>query len=283
MPSNATESSDSSALPNQTVWDNSSDPNFVDYYEQQSLLPETVQRFTQLRDRALQLISASRQRTDAGPLHVADIGCGTGTQARLWAEQGHRVYGLDVNAPLIEIAKRRAHKEGLEIKFDVGSATELPYPDASMDIALLPELLEHVADWQGCLNEAVRVLKPGGLLYVSTTNWICPLQDEFNLPLYSWYPGFLKRRYERLAVTTRPEIANYCKYPAVNWFSYYALASYLKPHGFRCLDRFDAIGTENLGTLEKLVIGLIRTLPPLRFIGQVLTPGSRIFAFKNKV
>lgn len=287
MPGDATESSDSSACQSQTDWDHSSAPNFVDYYEQQSLLPETVLRFTQLRDRALQLISASPRRTEAettetDPLHVADIGCGTGTQARLWAKLGHRVYGLDVNAPLIEIAERRAHKERLEIQFDVGSATELPYPDASMDVALLPELLEHVADWQGCLNEAIRILKPGGLLYLSTTNWLCPLQDEFNLPLYSWYPGFLKRRYERLAVTTRPEIANYCKYPAVNWFSYYALAAYLRPRGFRCLDRFDAIDAENLGQLEKLAIGLIRTLPPLRFIAQALTPGSRIFAFKNK-
>lgn len=282
MPGDATESGDSSACQSQTDWDHSSDPNFVGYYEQQSLLPETVQRFTQLRDRALQLIGGSRQRMEAGPLQVADIGCGTGTQARLWAELGHRVYGLDVNAPLIEIAERRARKAGLAIQFDVGSATELPYPDASMDVALLPELLEHVADWQGCLDEAIRILKPEGLLYVSTTNWLCPLQDEFNLPLYSWYPGFLKRRYERLAVTSRPEIANYCKYPAVNWFSYYALAAYLGPRGFRCLDRFDAIDTENLGLPGRLAIGLLRRLPPLHFIGQVLTPGSRIFAFKNK-
>lgn len=282
MPGDATESGDSSACQSQTDWDHSSDPNFVGYYEQQSLLPETVQRFTQLRDRALQLIGGSRQRMEAGPLQVADIGCGTGTQARLWAELGHRVYGLDVNAPLIEIAERRARKAGLAIQFDVGSATELPYPDASMDVALLPELLEHVADWQGCLDEAIRILKPEGLLYVSTTNWLCPLQDEFNLPLYSWYPGFLKRRYERLAVTSRPEIANYCKYPAVNWFSYYALAAYLGPRGFRCLDRFDAIDAENLGLPGRLAIGLLRRLPPLHFIGQVLTPGSRIFAFKNK-
>jgi 2-polyprenyl-3-methyl-5-hydroxy-6-metoxy-1,4-benzoquinol methylase len=55
-----------------------------------------------------------------------------------------------------------------------------------MDVCLLPELLEHVADWQSCLNEAARVLRPGGLLYLSTTNVLCPRQQEFNLPLYSF-------------------------------------------------------------------------------------------------
>ena len=88
-----------------------------------------------------------------------------------------------------------------------------------MDVALLPELLEHVANWQDCLNEAARIVKPGGLLYLSTTSWLCPMQQEFNLPLYSWYPGFLKRKYERLAVTTRPEIANHCKYPCLLYTS----------------------------------------------------------------
>jgi 2-polyprenyl-6-hydroxyphenyl methylase/3-demethylubiquinone-9 3-methyltransferase len=194
---------------------------------------------------------------------------------------GHKVYGIDVNLALIEIARTRATEDGFAIEFDVGSATELPYPDASMDVALLPELLEHVADWQLCLREAMRILKPGGYLYVSTTNWLCPVQSEFNLPLYSWYPGFLKRRYEKLAVTTRPELANYCKYPAVNWFSYYSLSKFLTSQDFRCLDRFDMMDTEMSGTPVRLAVRLLRALPPLRFIGQLFTSGSIVFAIKN--
>ncbi len=233
-----------------------------------------------VRDKALWLLEAAHGIAGS-VLEVADIGCGAGTQCRLWAKLGHRVHGLDVNAPLIEVAKKRASEEGLDIELDVGSATELPYPDSSMDVALLPELLEHVANWQDCLNEAVRILKPGGLLYLSTTNWLCPRQQEFNLPMYSWYPGFLKRKYELLAVSTRPEIANHCKYPAVNWFSFYSLANYLETRGFRCLDRFDMVDTENKGALSKLAVALIRSIPPLRFLGHVLTPGSIVFAFKE--
>lgn len=265
---------------NQMTWDHSSDQNFVDYYEQQSLTPETVQRFTLVRDKALWLLDSLRH-SDASGLQVADIGCNTGTQSQLWAKLGHQVFGLDINAQLVEIAKRRAEETSMDIHFDVGSATELPYTDASMDVVLLPELLEHVAEWQSCLDEAVRVLKPGGLLYLSTTNWLCPIQQEFNLPMYSWYPGFLKRRYERLAVTTRPEIANYCRYPAVNWFSFYSLAAYLKKHGIRSLDRFDMIDARKQGTPVKLVLSLVKAIPPLRFIGHVLTPYSIVFAVKE--
>ena len=262
-----------------TSWDHSSDPGFLDYYEQQSLSPETIERFSIVRDKALRLMATARGYSGQA-LQVADIGCGSGTQCRLWAELGHRVHGLDVNAPLIELARRRAAEDRLAIVFDVGSATELPYADASMDVVLLPELLEHVADWQGCLNEAVRILKPGGLLYLSTTSWLCPVQDEFNLPLYSWYPGFIKRRYERLACTTRPEIANDCRYPAVNWFSCYGLARFLKARGFHCLDRFDMVDSEDLGGLGRVALALIRSISPLRFVGHVLTSGSTLFAVK---
>ncbi len=104
----------------------------------------TVQHFTRIRDRSLQLL-AKCNGNSATELNVADIGCGPGTQAQLWAERGHKVFGLDVNAPLIEIARQRAEDAGLSINYDIGSATELPYPDASMDVALLPEL-EHVPD-----------------------------------------------------------------------------------------------------------------------------------------
>ena len=268
--------------PPKTAGEHSSDQRFIDYYARESLSKATLDRFARLRDNLLRLPATTLHRDDPdGKLHVADIGCGTGTQSRLWAELGHKAYGLDINAALIEIAKARAGKNGMTIQFDVGSATKLPYPDASMNVALLPELLEHVADWHSCIDEAIRIVKVGGLVYLSTTNWLCPIQQEFTLPLYSWYPGFLKRHFERLAVTTRAEIVNYCKYPAVNWFSFYSLSAYMKKRGFRCLDRFDMVNTDNLGAVGKLIITLIRALPPLRFVGQVLTTGTIVFAIKN--
>jgi 2-polyprenyl-6-hydroxyphenyl methylase/3-demethylubiquinone-9 3-methyltransferase len=216
-------------------------------------------------------------------LDVADIGCGAGTQCRLWAERGHRVFGLDVNEPLIRLAEKRAAEQGVNIKFEVGTATALPWADQTMDVCLVPELLEHVADWQSCVKEAARVLRPGGLLYLSTTNILCPKQQEFNLLLYSWYPGPLKRYCERLAVTTRPAIANYAKYPAVHWFSFYGLRDFLEPLGFRCLDRFDLIDIAEKGGFAQFMVTVLRGIPLLRFLGQMATPSTYLVAVKSAV
>jgi 2-polyprenyl-3-methyl-5-hydroxy-6-metoxy-1,4-benzoquinol methylase len=103
-----------------------------------------------------------------------------------------------------------------------------------MHVCLLPELLEHVVEWMACLKETARILRPGGVLFLSTTNKLCPSQQEFSLPLYSWYPRPLKRHFEKLAVTKRPELENFARYPAVNWFSFYSLRSELSRLGFDC-------------------------------------------------
>jgi 2-polyprenyl-6-hydroxyphenyl methylase/3-demethylubiquinone-9 3-methyltransferase len=264
--------------PQQQEWDTGTHPDFYRHYEQYSVSPASLARFEGIRDAIL--LALVRTGAPMDPLDVLDIGCNAGTQARFWTDKGHRYVGVDINAPLVELARQRAAAEGLEARFEVGSATELPYPDGSFDVCIMPELLEHVAAWRDCLDEAVRVLRPGGVLYLSTSNWLCPHQQEFNLPLYSWYPPFLKRYYERRAMTDRPELANYAKYPAVNWFSVYRLRAYLEPQGFSCLDRFDLVDTADKGTAARLVLGMLRGLPPLRLLGHMLTPYTILVARK---
>jgi SAM-dependent methyltransferase len=180
---------------------------------------------------------------------------------------------LTSTSPLVELARRRSLESGLSIHFDVGSATKLPFSDESMDVCLLPELLEHVEDWQACLREAARVLKPGGVLYLSTTNVLCPKQEEFNLPMYSWYPGFLKRKYERLAVTTKPELANFARYPAVHWFSFYGLSSFLSAYKIRCHDRFEMLNTDKMGIVPRTAVSLVRALAAVTVFGTRSYPG----------
>lgn len=259
-------------------WDHGSHQSFYEYYASESQSEATRQRFRGIQAAVLRVAA---QTGIAAPFDVADIGCGAGTQSRLWAESGHRVFGVDVNEPLIRLAEKRAAEEGVSIKFEVGTATKLPWADRSMDVCLVPELLEHVADWQSCVKEAVRILRLGGLLYISTTNVLCPKQQEFNLPLYSWYPGKLKRYCERLAVTTHPAIANYAKYPAVNWFSFYGLRDYLEPLGFHCFDRFDLIDTAGKGRFARSVVTALRGIPLLRFLGHLATPSTYLVAAKS--
>ncbi|MBK1692155.1 class I SAM-dependent methyltransferase [Ectothiorhodospira mobilis] len=257
-------------------WQTRTHQAFVDYYARQSLSAAAFDRSRRLRDKLLRFAPARE-----GPLHVADIGSNAGTQARVWAELGHRVYGVEINADLVRIAQERMAGEGLPVWFHLGSATALPFRDASMDVCIAPELLEHVPPWETCLDEFVRVLRPGGVLFLSTTNRLCPVQDEFNLPLYSWYPAPLKRRFEHLAVTSRPELANHAAYPAVNWFTPGQLRRALAERGMRGLDRFDALAAD--GGLRGAVARAVRLLPPLRWMGYLLTPGTTLIALKEPV
>jgi ubiquinone/menaquinone biosynthesis C-methylase UbiE len=261
--------------PSGNGWDTGSHEEFLQYYAQQSLSPSTMARFRAARDTLLRVYGGE---APPGGLNVLDVGCGAGAQAMLWTEHGHRYHGLDINEPLIQLARQRAAEQSLTARFDVGTATALPCESASVDICLLPELLEHVADWRGCVDEAIRVMRPGGLLYINTSSRLCPRQEEFNLPCYSWYPASLKRYFEKRAITDWPAVANYAKYPAVNWFSFYQLRRYLEPQGFDCSDRFDLVDTSSKSAPAKAVLALLRYVPGLRLVGHLATPYTLVVA-----
>jgi ubiquinone/menaquinone biosynthesis C-methylase UbiE len=259
------------------VWDHTTHERFFEYYARESQSEEALQRFRRVRDAILRL---RRDGARSRVLEVADIGCGAGTQSLVWAGSGHSVHALDINEPLLQLGRERAAAAAHAIDFRVGSATDLPWADQSMDVCIALELIEHVADWRSCVEEFARILRPGGVLFMTTTNRLCPIQEEFNLPLYSWYPSWLKRRCESMAATTRPALANYAKYPAVNWFTFYQLDAYLAARGFQSLDRFQIMDVGGKSPLARLLISSMRSIPVLRRLGQIFTPGTRILAVK---
>ena len=254
-------------------------PRFVKYYAEESASARA-------RDRAQSIQSAViRERLRRGAatsgLKVADIGCNAGTQSRVWLETGHTVDGLDISRELVELARSRNAPFADKSSFTVGTATRLPWADEAYDVCLLPELLEHVEDWESCVREAVRVLRPGGTILLSTTNVLCPIQQEFTLPCYSWYPAWLKQRVVRRAMSDSPQLANYASYPAVNWFSVYGLSRYLAKLSVKSSDRFDLVDLAGRGSLAAAMIGIIRAFPPARFVAHVLTEGTAIVGEKQ--
>ena len=267
----------SPATPAESTWDTGSHDDFFSYYAQQSLTPQAQERFRTL---ARMLLRVAAQGGKTGPLDVLDIGCGAGAQAQIWLDLGHRYRGLDINRPLIELASQRARQLKLQAEFDVGSATELPYATASSDLCVMPFLLEHVAAWQASVDEALRVVRPGGLVFISTTSKLCPAQDEFRLPAYGWYPPPLKRYFERRAVTDWPAVVNHAKYPAVHWFSPYQLGRYLRDRGCQTFDRFDVMDTASKSPQVRAALGVVRNFAPARFLGHVFTPYTLVVGRK---
>ena len=84
-------------------------------------------------------------------------------------------------------------------------------------------------------------------------------------------------------MTSRPDLANFAKYPAVHWFSYYGLRDYLKRYGFDCMDRFDVIDAQSKSRMARLVLVGLRKIPLLRFLGHVATPSTILVGIKQQV
>lgn len=102
-----------------------------------------------------------------GDRDVLDVGCGEGAFARRLAEAGARVVGLDPLPGAIGAA-RAAAPEGPSLRYLEGSAEALPFADGSFDAVIFLNSLHHVprGSMGLALDEAARVLRPGGTLYV---------------------------------------------------------------------------------------------------------------------
>ncbi len=98
-----------------------------------------------------------------------DIATGTGAVALQAARAGAEVTGLDLAPGLIETARRRAAKEGLDVRFDVGDAETLPYEDASFDAVSSSMGVIFAPDHAAAAAELARVARPGGRL--AFTSW----------------------------------------------------------------------------------------------------------------
>lgn len=103
-------------------------------------------------------------------MHVLDLGCGTGTLT-IMIKQTHpeaHVTGLDGDMGVLEIARSKAARARIEIMLDHGMAFQLPYPEGTFDRVLSSLVWHHLPhdDKQLALNEAYRVLCPGGEIHI---------------------------------------------------------------------------------------------------------------------
>jgi SAM-dependent methyltransferase len=94
---------------------------------------------------------------------VVDFGCGSGANTVLLANRGAHVWAVDISEDLIRLGQRRLAVNAREggAQFIVGSAHDLPFPDASIDVVFGIAILHHL-DLDLVSREVHRVLKPGG-------------------------------------------------------------------------------------------------------------------------
>lgn len=102
---------------------------------------------------------------------VLDVGCGTGELtrlARIRTGSNGQVMGLDASPEMIQVARRNAAAQGLEIDFRLGVIEALPFPDNTIDVVLSSLMMHHLPGELKALalGEIQRVLKPNGRLVI---------------------------------------------------------------------------------------------------------------------
>jgi len=111
--------------------------------------------------------------TAASPNRVVDVGCGTGYLLRALAGRytdAEELAGIDAAPRMIEVANNLANDDRL--RFAVGVAERLPFPDATVDLIVSTTSFDHWSDQRAGLVECARILRPGGhLLLVDQFSW----------------------------------------------------------------------------------------------------------------
>ena len=132
-------------------------------------------------------IGLLREHTDLEGRVVLDVGAGPSEFARAFREAGARYVPVD-------------HDSGVPSVRDggvVGDARRLPLADGSVDVVFSSNMWEHVPAPEAVADELLRVTRPGGVLFLSYTNWLSPWGGHETSP-WHWLGGERAiRRYER--------------------------------------------------------------------------------------
>jgi len=152
------------------------------------------------QERRLSLVQAAAGERARGSVLVD--GCGVGAYLSHLAPDAARCVGLDIEHERTLEARAKAP----DARLVCGAGEHLPLPDASFDLVLSHEVLEHVQNDAETIREIVRVLKPGGRLALFCPNRGYPFETHGiywhgryhfgNIPLVNWLP---RRWRDRLA------------------------------------------------------------------------------------
>lgn len=105
---------------------------------------------------------------------VADIGSGIGNNIKTLSEFTGHITAVDISPAALDILKK-TYSGLVDNLFIVNANAEaLPLPEKVFDVVVITEILEHCENPERVLSECLRILKPGGLVIVSTPNYLNP-------------------------------------------------------------------------------------------------------------
>jgi ubiquinone/menaquinone biosynthesis C-methylase UbiE len=138
---------------------------------------------------------AIAERLPAGG-RVLEVAPGPGYLAIELARRGLHASGIDISRTFVQIANDNAQAAGVKVDFRQGNASALPYPDASFDLVVCRAAFKNFADPVGAIDEAHRVLAPGGQALIIDLRKECS-RDEIDAEIDSMHLSRLSALWTR--------------------------------------------------------------------------------------
>jgi SAM-dependent methyltransferase len=144
--------------------------------------------YTMLADDTVKLVEEHAVVTGN---RVLDIGGGPGYFAQAFRRAG-------AESVLVEPFWESMGTAGRNLGYGViGDGRKLPFPTGAFDISFSSNVLEHVPGPEAFVDEMVRVVRPGGLVYLAFTNWLSPFGGHATAPWHYFGGEWAAKRYER--------------------------------------------------------------------------------------
>ncbi|HNP72693.1 MAG TPA: class I SAM-dependent methyltransferase [Kouleothrix sp.] len=119
---------------------------------------------------------------------ILDLGSGMGGTSVALALAGAHPLAFEYNRAYCEIIRLRAARYDADLPVMNGAGEHLPFADASFDLAIAWDVVEHVQNPAQLLAELARVLKPGGRVLLTVINRFAYRDPHYHLPLLNWMP-----------------------------------------------------------------------------------------------
>ena len=130
---------------------------------------------------------------------VLEVGCGFGGTVLGLQKLNAETHGLDIDKEKIRIATAIAKEKcGADSGFLVCAGESICFADNFFDFVISIYALEHVQDPSKVISEMIRVLRPGGILYIHTANYLYPREAHYRVFMLPMMPKFLAKIYLRL-------------------------------------------------------------------------------------
>lgn len=200
---------------------------------------------------------------------ILDLGSGSGGFLIESTKRGWSAVGLELNKIKIEKAYDEALNGGVKIDIKQGVAENIPFDNNSFDFINVSEVIEHVHNPKKTLEEVSRVMRPGGIAYISVHNRFGVWDTHFRIYFLGWLPRWVGKKYITLLNKDRDyeNMPDSQRINEMHYFTYKRFSQLAQESGFGVLDIREGRINDKFGRIFKWPFSIIYkiVLRPLCF------------------